>query len=106
MKNNYMNEINKIFLALCGLMIFALMSMFPELVIAGTSTTFDTLESEGSSMLFGPVGKAIIYFAAAAGTVFAAIKGSLLMAALGIGVGGFLFLTQQVSSSSTFGAIF
>lgn len=72
---------------------------------AGVVTIFDTLGTETDNSVFGPLGAAIITLAAAAGGLFAILKGAWLMAGLGIGVAGLMFGAQLVATSAGFGAL-
>ncbi len=72
----------------------------------GTGTTiFDTLATETDASIFGPLGQAIIAVGAAAGGIFAIIKGAWMMAGLGIAVAALMFGAQLVANSSGFGAL-
>ncbi len=89
-----------------------LLSMFGFLALAsmveagGTATTmFDSLQTETDASIFGPLGQSIIAMGAAAGGIFAIIKGAWMMAALGIGIAALMFGAQLVANSSGFGAL-
>ena len=71
---------------------------------AGT-TIFDTLAAETDASIFGPLGHHIIAVGAAAGGIFAIIKGAWMMAGLGIAVAALMFGAQLVANSSGFGAL-
>lgn len=72
----------------------------------GTTTTmFDSLQTTTDASVFGPLGQTIIALAAAAGGIFAILKGMWLMAGLGIAVAGLMFGAQLVAGSSGFGAL-
>jgi hypothetical protein len=77
----------------------------PELVQAGTSAIFDDLGTEADSAVFGPLGQAVIAFAAVAGAIFAIIKGAFLLAGLGIAVAGLMYAANIVIGSAAFGAL-
>lgn len=89
------------FFILLGL--FALAS---SVQAGGTATTiFDTLATETDNSIFGPLGQSIIGIAAAAGGIFAVVKGAWMMAGLGIAVAALMFGAQLVANSSGFGAL-
>jgi len=72
----------------------------------GTATTmFDGLATESDNAVFGPLGQTIIALAAAAGGLFAIMKGSWILAGLGIAVAALMFGAQLVAGSSGFGAL-
>ncbi len=73
-------------------------------VTTGTTTIFDSLATNTTSAL-GPLGQAIIITAAAAGGIFALIKGAWIMAGMGIAVAGLMFGAKLVAGSAGFGAL-
>lgn len=88
-------------LFICGLLALA-----SSVQAGGTATTiFDTLATETDNSVFGPLGQAIIGGAAAAGGLFAVLKGAWLMAGLGIAVAALMFGARLVAGSSGFGAL-
>ncbi len=88
-------------LFICGLLALA-----SSVQAGGTATTiFDTMATETDNSVFGPLGQAIIGVAAAAGGIFAVMKGAWIMAGLGIGVAALMFGARLVANSSGFGAL-
>lgn len=91
--------------ALSSLALVALALLAPDLALAGTEATFDSLEAKTKASVYGPLGKAAIYIASLGGALWAAVKGAWMMAGMGMGVGGLLYGTELVSSSGTFSAL-
>ena len=88
------------------LILFGLFSLASSVNAGGTATTiFDTLSTTTDAAIFGPLGQTIIALAAAAGGLFAILKGAWLLAGLGIAVAGLMFGAQLVANSSGFGAL-
>jgi len=83
----------------------AVAALIPDTVFAGTSAIFDDLGTEADSAVFGPLGQAVIAFAAVAGAIFAIIKGAFLLAGLGIAVAGLMYAANIVIGSAAFGAL-
>ena len=88
------------------LIIFGLLSLASVVNAGGTATTmFDTLSTNADAAIFGPLGQTIIGLGAAAGGIFAIIKGAWLYAGMGIAIAGLMFGAQLVANSSGFGAL-
>ncbi len=88
---------------LMGLGLFALAA---SVQAGGTGTTiFDTLATTTDASVFGPLGQTIIAGGAAAGGIFAIIKGAWMLAGLGIAVAALMFGAQLVANSAGFGAL-
>ncbi len=82
---------------------FALAS---SVMAGGTTTTmFDQLATDTDAAVFGPLGQTVIGLGALAGGLFAILKGTWLLAALGIAIAGLMFGAQLVANSSGFGAL-
>lgn len=99
-KGNLKSLINT---ALLGIGLFALASSAE----AGgqAATIFDTLATNTDAAVFGPLGQTIIAGGAAAGGIFAIIKGAWMLAGLGIAVAALMFGAQLVANSAGFGAL-
>ncbi len=91
------------FLLLAALI--AVGALVPDFASAGTSDIFDQLGTEADGAVFGPLGQAVIAFAAVAGAIFAIIKGAFLLAGLGIAVAGLMYAANIVIGSAAFGAL-
>ena len=88
------------------LMLMGLFALATVVDAGGTATTmFDGLATEADASIFGPLGQAIIGLGAAAGGIFAVIKGSWILAGMGIAVAALMFGAQLVANSSGFGAM-
>ncbi len=88
-------------LFICGLLALA-----SSVQAGGTTTTiFDSMATETDNSVFGPLGQSIIGIAAAAGGIFAVVKGAWMMAGLGIAVAALMFGARLVAGSSGFGAL-
>ncbi len=88
------------------LIMFGLFALASTVNAGGTTTTmFDTLQTNADAAIFGPLGQTIIGLGAAAGGIFAIIKGAWLYAGMGIAVAGLMFGAQLVANSSGFGAL-
>lgn len=85
--------------------VIVLLALFSPEIMAGTNTTFDALEAEADSSVFGPLGRAVIYLACLGGCLFAVIKGAWLMAGLGVAVAGLFYATSLVVETDTFGLV-
>ncbi len=90
---------------------FIIMALF-MMMIAGTAdaggqnaTIFDDLATATDEAIFGPLGQAIIGVGAAAGGLFAIIKGAWMLAGLGIAVAALMVGAQFVANSAGFGAL-
>ena len=73
--------------------------------ITTTWRVFDTLATNTDAAVFGPLGQTIIAGGAAAGGIFAIIKGAWMLAGLGIAVAALMFGAQLVANSAGFGAL-
>ncbi len=103
MKSSHLDAHNLLTSLLIALGLFALASAVNA---GGTATTmFDTLQTNTDAAIFGPLGQTIIGLGAAAGGIFAIIKGAWLYAGMGIAVAGLMFGAQLVANSSGFGAL-
>ncbi len=69
------------------------------------ATIFDDLATATDEAIFGPLGQAIIGVGAAAGGLFAIIKGAWMLAGLGIAVAALMVGAQFVANSAGFGAL-
>ena len=69
------------------------------------ATIFDSLATNTDAAVFGPLGQTIIAGGAAAGGIFAIIKGAWMLAGLGIAVAALMFGAQLVANSAGFGAL-
>ncbi len=88
------------------LILMGLFALATVVDAGGTATTmFDGLATEADASIFGPLGQAIIGLGAAAGGIFAVIKGSWILAGMGIAVAALMFGAQIVAGSSGFGAM-
>ncbi len=88
------------------LIAFGLFSLAGVVNAGGTATTmFDSLSTSADAAIFGPLGQTIIGLGAAAGGIFAIIKGAWLYAGMGIAIAGLMFGAQLVAGSSGFGAL-
>lgn len=76
-----------------------------EAATTGTTTIFDTLSTTTDAAVFGPLGQTIIAGGAAAGGIFAIIKGAWMLAGLGIAIAALMFGANLVASSSGFSAL-
>ncbi len=76
-------------------------------VMAGgtTVTMFDQLATDTDAAVFGPLGQTVIGLGALAGGLFAVLKGTWLLAGLGIAIAALMFGAQLVANSSGFGAL-
>ena len=89
---------------LMGMGLFSLAASV-EAATAGTTTIFDTLSTTTDAAVFGPLGQTIIAGGAAAGGIFAIIKGAWMLAGLGIAIAALMFGANLVASSSGFSAL-
>jgi hypothetical protein len=88
------------------LMALGLFALAASVQAGGTATTiFDTLATTTDAAIFGPLGQTIIAGGAAAGGIFAIIKGAWMLAGLGIAIAALMFGAQLVANSSGFGAM-
>ena len=84
----------------------AMLSVAGTATAGGTATTiFDTMATATDAAIFGPLGQAIIGIGAAAGGLFAILKGAWLLAGLGIAIAGLMVGAQFVANSAGFGAL-
>jgi hypothetical protein len=89
---------------LMGLGLFALATSV-QAGAAGVVTIFDSLATNTDAAIFGPLGQTIIAGGAAAGGIFAILKGMWMLAGLGIAIAALMFGAQLVANSSGFGAL-
>lgn len=84
--------------------LLATAAISPE-IMAGTDATFDALEVQANSVVFGPLGKSVIYVASLGGALMAAMKGAWMFAGLGIAVAGLMFGAQIVAGGAAFSGL-
>jgi len=83
-----------------------MLALASSVMAGGTTTTmFDQLATDTDAAVFGPLGQTVIGLGALAGGLFAILKGTWLLAALGIAIAGLMFGAQLVANSSGFGAL-
>ena len=88
------------------LITIGMLALASSVMAGGTTTTmFDQLAVDTDAAVFGPLGQTVIGVGALAGGLFAVLKGTWLLAGLGIAIAALMFGAQLVANSSGFGAL-